>query len=78
MTQCKHSELILLPRPQERLQCQHCHLTIKADELGENYCPECFEVHGKKHYNFKPVAEKNIPAAQYRCEQCGITIVCSD
>jgi hypothetical protein len=49
-------------------------LTIKADELGERYCPECFEMHGKKQYDFEEIPEKETEIARYRCEDCGVII----
>ena len=28
-------------------------VTITADELGDGYCPECFESQGEKRYEFE-------------------------
>ncbi len=75
MTACNHSKLIQLLEEKNRLRCRHCHLTIKADELGENYCPECFEVHGKKRYNFEEIAAADAIKPQFKCEECGIMIL---
>lgn len=72
MSACKHSNLALLPQTVQRLRCRQCNLTIKADELEFDYCPECFEVSGKKRYDFEPV--KSVPKTQYRCESCGAII----
>ncbi len=74
MTVCNHSTLTLLPEQKKRLRCRQCHLTIKADELGESYCPECFEMHGKKHYDFEELVESSTEITLYRCEGCGIII----
>jgi hypothetical protein len=74
MSSCIHSRLVLLPEVKSRLQCDHCHLTIKADDLGEGYCPECFEASGKKLYDFKEMPEKEPGNVRYRCEECGIII----
>jgi transposase-like protein len=50
-------------------------LTLKADELGESYCPECFEEHGKKRYNFVEIAATDVRKPQFKCEECGIMII---
>ncbi len=76
MTICNHSKLTLLPEEASRLLCRVCHLTIKADELGDGFCPECFEMHGKKQYDFEEVEAEQTGIARYRCEECGITIEC--
>lgn len=74
MVSCDHSTLELLPEKKDRLRCRHCHLTIDADELGDGYCPECFENEGKKRYEFDPIkaVERSLP--RYRCERCGVII----
>ncbi len=74
MTSCNHHEIILLPEQADRLQCRHCHLTIKEDELSGDYCPECFEIHGEKRNDFEKITAKEIATARYRCEKCGIMI----
>ena len=71
---CPHHHLLLLPQPTKRLRCQDCHLTINANELTRGYCPECFEVRGKKRYAFEEVPEVNATTAHYRCEDCGVVI----
>lgn len=74
MTLCNHSKLVLLPEDKSRFQCEHCRLTIKADELGEGYCPECFETFGKKRYDFKEIPAVETGIVKYRCEDCGVII----
>ena len=74
MTACNHSKLIQLPEEKNRLRCRHCHLTIKADELGESYCPECFEMDGNKYYDFEELPAEKSVTARYRCEDCGAII----
>ncbi len=74
MTSCKHSNLLLLPEKKERLRCRYCHLTIKADELMDNYCPECFDLSGKKHYDFEEIAAEKTKIVKYMCEECKIII----
>jgi len=74
MTSCNHTKLELLPEEKNRLRCRHCHLTIKADDLGESYCPECFEMHGKKRYDFEEIEAVKTGTARYRCEGCGVII----
>jgi hypothetical protein len=74
MTSCNHDKLVLLPGEKGRLRCRHCHLTIRADELGDSYCPECFEAEGMKRYEFEEVAAVESCISQYRCEECGAII----
>jgi ribosomal protein L44E len=51
-------------------------LTIKEEELNNNYCPECYESSGKKHAEFEVIETKeNI---RYRCEDCHTIIEYSD
>jgi predicted RNA-binding Zn-ribbon protein involved in translation (DUF1610 family) len=76
MDSCRHSHLTLLPKQSHRLRCRHCHLTIKADELSNRYCPECFEVRGKRHADFEEVQATDTERTQYRCEDCGVIIDC--
>lgn len=74
--ECRHKNLFLLPSESEdRVRCRHCHLTIKAGELGSSYCPECYEAEGKKRYDFEEVQnEQHNEQVQYRCEDCGLLI----
>jgi hypothetical protein len=44
--------------------------------LNNNYCPECFEVSGKKRYDFEEVKNLKIESTKYRCEDCGMIINC--
>ena len=74
MALCNHSKLVLLPEDENRFQCEHCCLTIKADELGEDYCPECFETFGKKRYDFEEIPVGETVIVKYRCEDCGVII----
>ncbi|MCP4751584.1 MAG: hypothetical protein GY866_11870 [Proteobacteria bacterium] len=60
-----------MPQVSDRVQCRHCHLTIKKDELGSDYCPECFEAAGKKNYEFVPLESQEPAKTRYRCEDCG-------
>jgi predicted RNA-binding Zn-ribbon protein involved in translation (DUF1610 family) len=77
MNPCAHRHLMLLPnKKNNRLRCRHCHLTIEMNELGNRYCPECFEVRGKKQYDFEEVRETKTDTTQYRCEDCGVVITC--
>ncbi len=75
MTSCKHDKLTLLPENKKRLQCKHCHLTIKTDELDNSYCPECFEIHGKRRYDFIEIKDDDTEI-KYRCEKCHIIVKC--
>jgi hypothetical protein len=74
MTSCKHSILALLPERKNLFRCRRCHLKIKADELGERHCPECFEVSGEKRYDFEEIKAADTGKARYRCEECGVII----
>ena len=74
MTSCNHDKLVLLPGEKGRLRCRHCHLTIRADELGNNFCPECFETEGMKRYEFEEVAAAESCIFRYRCEECGVIV----
>ncbi len=74
MTSCVHNNLVLLPAAKKRLRCRHCHLMIKADELGKSFCPECFETRSEKLYDFEEMAEAETGVVRYRCEDCGVII----
>jgi hypothetical protein len=74
MSTCKHSTLVLLPEKKNMLQCRHCHLTIKPEELGQGHCPECFEIYGKRQYDFEEVAAEVTGKARYRCDKCGLIV----
>jgi len=76
MTVCHHRNLALLPEKKDRVRCCHCHLTISADELGDGYCPECYEIDGRKRYDFEAVAAEKNGKVRYRCEECGAVIEC--
>ena len=76
MTECRHQQLLLLRPKSSRVQCRHCHLTIGEDELGDGYCPECYEVHDEKRYDFVQVESAVAEKVTYRCEECGILIEC--
>ena len=72
MSKCKHHNLVLLPTASKRLRCRRCHLTIKTEELEVNYCPECFESSGRRHYDFETVESEE--STRYRCEECHAVI----
>ena len=74
MTSCTHNTLVLLPEKKSRLQCRHCHLTITSAELGDSFCPECFEIHKEKRYDFDEMDAEEPNTARYRCEECGVII----
>jgi len=71
---CPHRHLELLPQPPKRLQCQHCHLTITAEELAGGFCPECYDSRGEKRYDFDEIKTAQTTATRYRCEDCGAII----
>jgi len=74
MTSCKHSTLELIPERKSTLRCRRCHLTISAEELGDGYCPECFDSTGAKQYDFESVENTARNLVRYRCEECGVII----
>jgi hypothetical protein len=74
MPSCSHDQLELLPEKKQRVRCRHCHLTISEQELGDGFCPECYEKSGDKRYDFEPLPVDHDGPARYRCEQCGIII----
>jgi len=67
---------MLLPKKSKKLRCHFCHLTIDLNELRNGYCPECFEVTGKKRSDFEEVDDVKMEIVQYRCEDCGVLIDC--
>ena len=74
MTKCPHQNLLLLSAAKHRVQCRHCHLTILADELGDGYCPECYEADGWKRSDFETVETSGEENTRYRCEDCNAVI----
>ncbi|MEN8264583.1 MAG: hypothetical protein ABFR82_14095 [Nitrospirota bacterium] len=74
MTTCSHTTIVLLPERKNILRCLHCHLTIRAEELGGSYCPECYEADGNKKYDFEKTETKEPETDRYRCENCGAII----
>lgn len=74
MTTCMHHKLVLLSEVENKMRCRHCHLTITSEELRYDYCPECYEVHGKKLYDFEYIADEKAGIVRYRCEECGAII----
>jgi uncharacterized Zn finger protein len=47
---------------------------MSADELGDSYCPECFDSTGSKHYDFELLSNAGGNIVRYRCEECGAII----
>lgn len=74
MSECAHESLELLPAPADRLRCKRCHLTISAEELGEDCCPECLDATGIRHREFECVEDPHADLVRYRCESCGVII----
>jgi hypothetical protein len=74
MISCNHATLELLPERQKTVRCRHCHLTMAGEELGDGFCPECFERCGSKRYEFDEIKGPKKPGARYRCEECGAII----
>lgn len=74
MNSCNHTSLELLPERKKTLRCRHCHLTIAGEEVGDGFCPECFETSGSKRYEFEEMKTAESGVARYRCEGCGALI----
>ena len=74
MTSCNHPTLELLPERKKTLGCRGYNLTIAEEELGDGYCPECFENSGTKRYDFEELGSGESDVARYRCEECGAVI----
>ena len=74
MTPCRHATLELLVERKSTMRCRRCHLTMAAEELGDGYCPECFDISGTKHFDFEELAHTGSQGSRYRCEDCGILI----
>jgi phage FluMu protein Com len=74
MSECHHTSLELLPVRKRTLRCRHCHLTLDSEELGDSYCPECFDRSGKRRYEFDEVETVDADIATYRCEECGAVV----
>ena len=77
MSACQHSKLELMPSRKRTVRCRRCHLTLDAEELGEDACPECFESSGVRHYEFEEIEGPPGGGATYRCEECGVLVKCS-
>jgi Zn finger protein HypA/HybF involved in hydrogenase expression len=71
MSDCRHAHILVVREQSERLRCRHCHLTIKADELADGYCPECYEAAGRKRADFETVSVAGNELLRFRCEDCG-------
>lgn len=76
MASCNHSTLELLQSRKRTVRCRRCHLTLDADELGDNHCPECFDKSGQRHFDFEELNLKSDGAVTYRCEDCGVIVKC--
>ncbi len=74
MPACKHEVLTLMPLPEARVRCRHCHLTISAQELGSGCCPECLEVYGLRRSDFEEVRADSEGRTRYRCDACGLIL----
>ena len=70
MEHCDHNKLVLITENESRLRCRHCNLTIKANELGGGYCPECYEESGVRRSDFEEIPAESSDIARYRCEKC--------
>jgi len=78
MSDCKHPQLVLVPKSAAKVRCKHCHLTMSKEELGEQCCPECLAERGVRHYDFEELKQAEDEPTVYRCETCPLTIECPD
>jgi hypothetical protein len=76
MNSCNHEVMTLAPVQKNRLRCRYCHLTITEDELGNDCCPECLEVHKVKRRDFEKLPAEGSGTVRYCCERCGMMIEC--
>ena len=67
---CRHTTLVLAP-VQPKLRCRTCHLSLSTEELGDSFCPECFEANGQRNYDFEDVEDESSGRPTYFCEDCG-------
>ncbi|MGC9324818.1 MAG: hypothetical protein ACP5G0_08755 [Desulfomonilia bacterium] len=74
MTACRHMNLVLISEGKPKLRCRHCHLVITPEELQGSWCPECYETHGQKRYDFEEIPPGENEKTRYRCEDCGAII----
>ncbi len=74
MSSCKHKTLVLLAKESNKFRCRNCHLNISGDELGNDCCPECYEVDHVKRYDFEELIFEDDGRVSYRCEECGLII----
>lgn len=74
MVACSHTALELLPARKRTLRCRQCHLTLDPTDLGDGYCPECYDRSGERRYEFEEVKSQKDGAVSYRCEECGAII----
>ena len=76
MSYCKHQNLVLIVPQDKKLRCRCCHLTIDEKEVADKYCPECYETHGLKRFDFDRLEIEDDGRASYKCEKCGLMITC--
>ncbi|MFP3870563.1 MAG: hypothetical protein ACLFVT_06765 [Syntrophobacteria bacterium] len=74
MVECEHRRLVMIQERKVKFRCRHCHLVLAGDELGQGYCPECYEVHHVKRYDFDRLEPEESGKIRYRCEDCGAII----
>lgn len=70
---CRHTTFVLA-RPEVKRRCRACHLVLSAEELGDSYCPECYEARGERSYDFEDVPDESGGKARYFCESCGASV----
>ena len=73
MESCRHLSLVLV-RAEVKRRCQRCQLVLSAEELGDSFCPECYEEKGQRNYAFENVKDTREGKALYLCEDCGVGI----
>ena len=70
MESCRHATLVLV-RAEVKRRCRHCQLVLSTEELGDSFCPECFEEQGQRNYDFENVKDAAKGKTLYFCEDCG-------
>ena len=73
MESCRHLRLVLV-RAEVKRRCRQCQLVLSIEELGDSFCPECYEEKGQRNYDFENVKDATEGKALYLCEDCGAGI----
>ena len=73
MESCRHTTLVLA-KVEVKRRCCKCHLSLSTEELGDSFCPECFESSGRRNYDFEDIEDASVGEPRYFCEDCGAAV----